>query len=61
VLGHPATSLAALVNLLAEQGQSLPAGTLVLTGAITEAFAVQAGDAVRVTVQDVGSAGLRFV
>lgn len=61
VLGHPATSLAALVNLLAEQGQVLPAGTLVLTGAITEAFAAQAGDEVQATVQGVGTARLRFV
>ena len=60
VLGHPAASLAALVNLLAEQGRALPAGTLVLTGAITEAFAVQAGDHVAVTAVGVGSASLRF-
>jgi 2-oxo-3-hexenedioate decarboxylase len=61
VLGHPAASLAALVNLLAEQGESLPAGTLVMTGGVTEAFAVRAGDSVRVTVQGIGTAGLRFV
>lgn len=60
VLGHPAASLAALVNLLGEQGESLPAGSLVMTGGVTEAFAVEAGDNVRVTVQNVGTAGLRF-
>jgi len=60
VLGHPAASLAALVNLLAEQDEALPAGTLVLTGGVTEAFPVQAGDSVRVTVQQVGSAAVRF-
>jgi 2-oxo-3-hexenedioate decarboxylase len=61
VLGHPAAALAALVNLMAEQGESLPAGTLVLTGAATEAFAVAKGDNVTVRVQGVGSASLRFV
>ena len=61
LLGHPAASLAAMVNLLAEQGESLPAGTLVMLGGVTEAFAVQAGDSVRVTVQGIGSAGMRFV
>jgi 2-oxo-3-hexenedioate decarboxylase len=61
VLGHPAASLAALVNLLAENDEPLPAGTLVLTGGVTEAFAVEAGDSLRVTVQDVGSASMRFV
>jgi len=60
VLGHPAASLAALVNLLAEQGLSLPEGSLVMTGGVTEAFAVQAGDHVQVTVQHVGTASLRF-
>jgi len=61
VLGHPAASLAALANLLADQGQVLPAGTLVMTGAVTEAYAVAAGDHVRVTVQGVGSASIRFI
>lgn len=60
VLGHPAASLAALVNLLAEYDQALAAGTLVMTGGVTEAFAVAAGDSVRVTVQQVGSAAVRF-
>jgi 2-oxo-3-hexenedioate decarboxylase len=61
VLGHPAASLASLVNMLAEQGESLPAGTLVMTGGVTEAYSVRAGDCVRVTVQGVGTAGLRLV
>ncbi|MGA0571537.1 2-oxo-3-hexenedioate decarboxylase [Variovorax sp. VNK109] len=60
VLGHPAASLAALVNMLAAQGKTLPSGTLVMTGGVTEAFAVQPGDSVRVTVQGVGSAAMRF-
>ncbi|WP_442793700.1 2-oxo-3-hexenedioate decarboxylase [Paraburkholderia sp. ZP32-5] len=58
VLGHPAASVAALVNLLAEEGEVLPAGTLVMTGGITEAFRVEAGDTVRVSVQSVGTAEL---
>jgi 2-oxo-3-hexenedioate decarboxylase len=61
VLGHPAASLAALVNMLGEIGEALPAGTLVMTGGVTEAFRVDAGDNVRVTVQSVGTADLRFV
>ncbi len=61
VLGNPAESLAALVNMLAEQGQPLPAGTLVMTGGVTEAFAVVAGDEVRVSAQGVGTVNLRFI
>lgn len=60
VLGHPAASLAALVNMLGEIGESLPAGTLVMTGGVTEAFPVCAGDSVTVTVQNVGTANLRL-
>ncbi|PXW14660.1 2-oxo-3-hexenedioate decarboxylase [Paraburkholderia caballeronis] len=61
VLGHPAASLAALVNMLAAENQSLPAGTLVMTGGVTEAFRVDAGDTVHVTVQGVGTAELKLV
>jgi 2-oxo-3-hexenedioate decarboxylase len=60
ILGHPAASLAALVNLLAQAGDVLPAGTLVMLGGVTEAFAVKAGDSVLASVQGVGSVGLRF-
>lgn len=60
VLGHPAASVAALADLLAEQDHVLPAGTPVMTGGVTEAFAVTAGDSVRVTVQSVGAAAVRF-
>jgi len=44
VLGHPAWSLATLANLLALREQTIPAGTFVMTGGITEAIAAKAGD-----------------
>jgi 2-oxo-3-hexenedioate decarboxylase len=61
VVGNPAAAVAMLVNHLAARGQELPAGSLVLSGGITEAVAVQAGDAVTLKVQNLGSLGLRFV
>ncbi|HRI17597.1 MAG TPA: 2-oxo-3-hexenedioate decarboxylase [Burkholderiaceae bacterium] len=61
VLGHPAAALAMLANHLGARGEELPAGTLVLSGGITEAVAVQAGDHVTLRVQGMGSTGLRFV
>lgn len=61
VLAHPANSVALLVNMLAERGQSLPAGSLVLSGGITAAVGVQAGDSVNVRFQHLGSVGMRFV
>jgi len=60
VLGHPAHSVAMLVNMLAARGEHLPEGSLILTGGVTEAIAVQAGDHIAVRYQDLGSIGVRF-
>ena len=61
VLGHPAAAVAMLVNHLGRRGQVLPAGSLVLSGGITEAVAVQAGDHITLRTQHLGSVSLRFV
>ena len=53
--------VAMLVNHLGRRGQSLPAGSLVLSGGITEAVAVQAGDNVTLRIQNLGSVSVRFV
>ncbi len=60
VLGHPASAVALVVNLLAKRGEGLPAGTLVLTGGITEAVAVKPGDHVELRTQSLGSVSVRF-
>ncbi|MEY4729922.1 MAG: hypothetical protein RL020_1080 [Pseudomonadota bacterium] len=61
VLGHPAAAVAMLVNHLGKSGKSLPAGSLVLSGGITEAVSVQAGDHVCLRMQHLGSVSLRFI
>ena len=61
VLGHPATAIAMLANHLGARGREIPAGTLILSGGITEAIPVQAGDHVRLHVQGMGSTSMRFV
>lgn len=61
VLGHPAASVAMLANMLGARGQSIPAGTLILTGGVTEAIAVNAGDTVTARFQHLGSVSMRFV
>lgn len=61
VLGHPAAAIAMLANMLGERGEEIPAGTLILSGGITEAVAVKAGDSVNLRLQSLGSVGLRFV
>jgi len=61
VLGHPAAAVAALANHLGRRGRSIPAGSLILSGGVTEAVAVAPGDHVSLRVQGMGQVGLRFV
>jgi len=61
VLGHPAAAVAALANHLGRSGREIPAGTLILSGGVTEAVSVQAGDHVALRIQHLGSVSLRFV
>ena len=61
VLGHPAEAIAMLVNILAELGEGLPAGSFVMSGGITEAIAVKPGDNVIARFQALGSVSMRFV
>ena len=60
VLGNPATAVAMLADHMAARGALIPAGSVILSGAITEAIAVARGDSVRVRVQGMGSVSLRF-
>ena len=43
------------------RGQDLPAGSMVMTGGVTKAIAVKAGDSVTVRVQGLGAMSMRFV
>jgi len=61
VLGHPAAAIAMLANHLGKRGQEIPAGTMIMSGGVTEAVAVKAGDHVSLRVQGLGSVSLRFV
>ena len=61
VLGHPASSVAMLANMLGARGRELPAGTFIMTGGVTEAVAVAAGDNVTVRYQHLGTVSMRFV
>lgn len=55
ILGHPGRSLVELVKLLHEQGEILPAGSIVLAGGATAAVALSAGDHVRAVYQELGT------
>ena len=60
VLGHPAAAVAMLANHLGARAQEIPAGALVLSGGITEAVSVTAGDHVSLRIQHLGSVSLHF-
>ena len=61
VLGHPAEAVAMVVNHLGARGEDLPAGSFVMSGGITEAVAVAAGDFVTARIQELGAVSMRFV
>jgi 2-oxo-3-hexenedioate decarboxylase len=61
VLGHPAAAVAMMANHLGQRGQEIPAGSFIMTGGVTEAIAVAAGDNINVRFQDLGSVSMRFV
>jgi 2-keto-4-pentenoate hydratase len=55
VLGHPAASVAWLVRALALRGRGLLAGQVVLSGALTEAVPVAAGDVIVARIDRLGT------
>ncbi|MFO7549699.1 MAG: fumarylacetoacetate hydrolase family protein [Acidimicrobiia bacterium] len=55
VLDHPAAAVAWFVRSLAARGRSLPAGSLVLAGALTAAVPVAPGDTVTVEIDRIGA------
>jgi 2-keto-4-pentenoate hydratase len=62
VLGNPAQSVAWLVNKLAEVELALEEGDMVLSGALTGAIQMQAGDILKATFGGgLGAVGVKFV
>lgn len=61
VLGHPLTAVAMMADHLGRRGKDIPAGTFVMTGGVTEAIAVTAGDNVTARFHDLGTVSMRFV
>jgi 2-keto-4-pentenoate hydratase len=61
VLGHPAEPLAWLANKLAEFGQTLAEGSVIIPGALCRAVDVRAGDSIVANFEGLGSVSVRFV
>ncbi len=55
ILEHPARSLAALAGMLAERGEGLKAGQVVLAGGATKAIHLHPGDRVVLEVEGLGT------
>ncbi len=60
-LGNPVNSMMFLANALAEVGEYLRAGQVVITGSLVSAIPVKAGDYVRVTFDRIGSVSVKFI
>jgi 2-oxo-3-hexenedioate decarboxylase len=58
VLGHPAASVAWMIRRMAERGQGMKAGQIVMAGALTEAVPVAPGDTVVARFDRLGSVEL---
>jgi len=61
VLGHPAEPVAWLANKLAEFGQTLAAGSIIIPGALCRAVEVAAGDSIVARFDHLGAVSVRFV
>jgi 2-keto-4-pentenoate hydratase len=60
VLDHPLNALAALAAHLAERGLRARAGDVILSGAITDAIPIAAGDTIEARIAGLGSATVAF-
>lgn len=60
VLGHPANAVAWLANKLAQYDIGLKAGEIIMSGSLTAACPVAAGDNVRAVFDRLGTVGARF-
>lgn len=56
VMGHPIEALVWLANTLAERGESIPAGAVVITGSIIPPTPLAAGDSAVISVEGLGEA-----
>ncbi|MBP1327417.1 2-oxo-hept-3-ene-1,7-dioate hydratase [Leucobacter exalbidus] len=61
VLGHPALGVAWLANKLAQHGQTLEAGEIILAGSFTKPMWVERGDTVHADYNEFGSVTCRFL
>ena len=59
ILGHPLRALEVLSARVESRGESLPAGSLVLAGALTDAVPLMGARSYELTVEGLGTVALR--
>lgn len=60
VMGHPARAIAWMANKIIKRGTSIKPGEVVLSGALSEAFTIKAGDHFSVSFDGIGSLEAAF-
>lgn len=60
IMGHPAAGVAWLANRLADQGERLRAGHLILGGSFTRPVDIAPGDVIQADYGPLGAIGVRF-
>jgi 2-oxo-hept-3-ene-1,7-dioate hydratase len=60
VLGHPAMGVAWLANKLAQHGQALGSGEIILAGSFTRPMWIERGDTVHADYRELGTVTCRF-
>lgn len=60
VMGHPARAVAWMANKLIKEGESVRAGEVVLSGALSEAFTIKSGDHFSVHFAGLGTLEVQF-
>jgi len=59
VMGHPLEALVWLANSLAARGESIPAGTVVITGSIIPPTPLNSGDTATISIDGLGEANIK--
>ena len=59
VMGHPLEALVWLANMLADRGESIPGGSLVITGSIIPPTPLSSGDTATISIEGLGDAHVK--
>lgn len=60
-MGHPASAVAWLANMLGSLGIPLKSGEIILSGSLSNLIAIESGDALRMEIGGMGGCSVRFV